>query len=346
MRTSAQDDPNENEAPAQAIPVKNTTRLKIIVGMVAYGGICLLAGIYVGYKRGIPFVDKQREWAVAIYQGPTPFEIAPRTPDDPPALTAADVTDVSAKFVADPFIVHHDKTWYLFVEVLNNADNKGDIGVATSTDTRTWQYRQIVLDEPFHLSYPHVFAWQGTWYMVPESFESQQTRLYRATDFPTKWQFVTTLVHDDLVDPTVFRYNNHWWMFASASSQGNGKLVLYHADQLTGPWRRHPKNPIVIADPNIARPGGSVITVGDKLYRFAQDDAPSYGLGIQAFEITTLTTTDYAEKPCPQNPILTGTGYGWNAGGMHQLDAHQLDNGQWIAAVDGHYLKKYYSLKY
>jgi len=35
------------------------------------------------------------------------------------------------------------------------------------------------------------------------------------------------------------------------------------------------------------------------------------------------------------NPILRASGAGWNAAGMHHLDAHEVASGRWVAAVDG-----------
>ena len=34
---------------------------------------------------------------------------------------------------------------------------------------------------------------------------------------------------------------------------------------------------------------------------------------------------------------MQGSGQGWNATGMHHLDAWQLDDGVWLAAVDGNH---------
>lgn len=49
---------------------------------------------------------------------------------------------------------------------------QGDIGVAISTDHGlTWKHLGTALDEPWHLSYPFVFRWQGEVYMMPEGFK-------------------------------------------------------------------------------------------------------------------------------------------------------------------------------
>ena len=33
----------------------------------------------------------------------------------------------------------------------------------------TWTHLGIVLDEPWHLSYPFLFRWEGQMYMMPEA---------------------------------------------------------------------------------------------------------------------------------------------------------------------------------
>ena len=76
-------------------------------------------------------------------------------------LTADDVNDVSASFVADPFMLIVNSIYYMFFEVFNKESNHGDIGLAISNDGKKWIYQQIVLDEQFHLSYPYVFIYQG-----------------------------------------------------------------------------------------------------------------------------------------------------------------------------------------
>jgi hypothetical protein len=57
-----------------------------------------------------------------------------------------------------------------------------------------WSYREIVLREKFHLSYPYVFEEDGEAYMVPECGGSGGIQLYRADRFPDRWVNVSTLV--------------------------------------------------------------------------------------------------------------------------------------------------------
>lgn len=278
-------------------------------------------------------------WSIGLFTGASPLALGPDAYIANPIITRDSVTDVSASFVADPFLIHADGTWNLFFEVLNRANGRGEIGLATSTDLASWKYERIVLAEPFHLSFPYVFEWRGERYMVPESHQASAVRLYRADPFPGTWTHVHTLLSGERYsDTALFRHDDRWWLFTQTSPQGkHDNLRLFFADDLFGAWSEHPASPIVNGDPHTARPGGRVLSYGGGLLRFAQDCAPRYGLGVLAFEITTLTPTDYAERPAGPTPVLGGSSTGWNAARMHHVDAHPAEPGRWIAAVDGAY---------
>jgi len=282
--------------------------------------------------KGTPVMKE--DWSIGIYEGDkSPFELTPAKNITNPVLTKDDVTDVEASFIADPFLIHTQDKYFIFFEVYDKNKHKGDIGYAVSSDMKKWQYGKIVIDEPFHLSYPHVFKWEGDYYLVPESNEDFSVRLYKATSFPDKWEYQGNLLAGyNYVDPTVFRYNNKWWMFVSPKS--SNVLNLYYSDDLLGEWRAHPSNPIIKNDKHISRSAGRVLIHNDKVYRFAQDDYPYYGKQVYAFEITELSDSTYSEKPVSNNPILSKTGKGWNGIGMHQIDVQRLKN-KWFAVVDG-----------
>ena len=276
-------------------------------------------------------------WSIGIYRGASPFHLRPWPEASGPVLTREHVTDTPACLVADPFIVRERQTWFMFFELLNWRANKGEIGLAVSTDCVQWEYKQRVLVEPFHLSYPYVFRSDGEYYMVPEARQSGAVRLYRAVQFPFRWSSVAVILeHPHLLDASLFRTDGHWWLLAGSDASGaNDALHLYYADALTGPWKEHPCSPVVSGDAHSARPAGRVLLHEGRVFRFAQNCRPSYGLDVRAFEITSLSTDDYREIPVEAGPVLGPSGTGWNAGGMHHIDAHQLDDGSWIASVDG-----------
>lgn len=280
----------------------------------------------------------RREWSIGVYSGDSPLRLVPAEGVVNPVLTGAQVSDVPAEFVADPFMIKVGQSWHMFFEVWNRQSKKGEIGLAVSDDMKSWAYQRIVLAESFHLSYPHVFLWGDEYYMLPESFLANSIRLYRATRFPVEWAFVRTLLDGrDYVDPSPFHANGRWWLFAGtgAPPYRADTLHLFYAEDLLGPWREHPKSPVVRNNVQIARPGGRVLVQGERIVRYAQDCNGGYGLRVRALEITELTPRGYLERELPGSPILEGSGAGWNATGIHHVDPSQLGGDRWIACVDG-----------
>ena len=301
---------------------------------IAWLMVVILATSCIGTNSGGSPESSEDQWSIGIYRSDNPFHFGALQSLINPRFTAKDVTNMRAAFVADPFLVKEDKTWYLFFEVFNKDTKQGDLAVATSTNTWTWKYEDVVLDEPFHLSYPYVFKWQDQYYMIPETAAANSIRLYRSNNFPTRWTFVKTLISGrPYVDNSIAFFHGKWWLFSSTID--NDTLYLHYADSLQGPWQTHPRSPLIKGNDHISRPGGRILLYQDKLYRFAQDDDPWYGKQLWAFEITELTPTRYQEKRVQAEPVLAASDRGWNATGMHQIDAVQVGPGSWIAAVDG-----------
>ena len=272
-------------------------------------------------------------WSIGVYEGVSPLDLRSASCTTNPVFTSQDILDITADYTADPFLLRQGGSWYLFFEIYNNATDQGDIGYATSDNGLDWTYQGVILDEPFHLSYPYVFEWEGEYYLVPEAYQTDSVLLYKALNFPTDWEFVATLVSGrPYLDPSPFYFNDSWWMYAG---YGYDTLYLFFADDLAGPWFEHPDNPIITGDANIARPGGRVLQYDNRLLRITQDDTPLYGNQVRAFEVTVLSRSSYAEFEVPESPLLSATGYGWNQDGMHHLDALLLPSGTWFAVADG-----------
>jgi len=289
------------------------------------------------YRLYAPGPATSAVWSIGLLVGDSPVALSDPRNVKNPVLTSRDVTDVPAAYVADPFILRREGAWFMFFEIMNWRLGRGQIGLAESADGIDWKYRCVVLTEPFHLSYPYVFGWNGRCYMVPESRQAGAVRLYEAVAFPTLWSHVATLLEGEhLADASVARHRDTWWLFVETSSgERNDTLGLYYADDLAGPWAEHPLSPIVRGDSRFARPAGRVIGFGDTIIRYAQDCSSSYGREVYAFEITELTRTHYEERRISAGPILRGSGADWNAQGMHHVDPHPLEEGRWLASVDG-----------
>jgi len=279
--------------------------------------------------------QRRAEWSIGIYEGASPLELAPLERLGTSAvLTRHSLRGLRAHGVADPFMVRRGDDWFMFFEVDSLESGRGEIGLAASHDTISWHFEGIVLREPFHLSYPHVWEFEGAHYMLPETSAFGAVRLYKADPFPTCWKFHAELVRGNLVDATPVRHGGKWWFMALEGFGSHDAFVIYFTDRLEGPWQPHPLNPILSHDKRHARPAGRIVFVQGSMIRFAQDYEKHYGRLVHAFRVEELTTTSYVEKSIG-DPVLRPAGHGWNASGMHHVDAHQLGPNRWLAAVDG-----------
>lgn len=230
-----------------------------------------------------------------------PFQLIDPPGITNPVLSAKDVTDRDAQFVADPFLFHEGNSWYMFMEVFDRSTG-GDIGLASSPDGLHWTYDRIVLDEPFHLSYPYVFKVDNTYYMIPETHQLSDVRIYKAVKFPYKWSYVATILNRrKYVDPSIFFYKDRWWLFVGETE--DKILYLFSSKTLTGHWVEHLQSPVIQNDNINARPGGRAFVFnGDKIIRIAQ----SFGdvLSVRAYQVDILNTKQYAEHEIPESPLI------------------------------------------
>ena len=283
----------------------------------------------IGHWRGQVF-------SIGMYRGATLHSLDEASGANNPVLRADDVTDVPAAFVADPFLLRHDGVWFMFFEVLNRVSRMGQIAVATSRDGLRWQYGQTVLKEPFHLAYPHVFAWGDRIFMVPDT-PGNGVRLYESVEFPNVWKLSAVLFEKNTFsDSSVFQFEDRWWMFAGwVRRRGDPmSLRLFGAADPTGPWWEHPQSPVIRGDDRVARPAGRVQILEGVAHRFTQNCRGGYGLDVKSIEITELSPTRYSERVEGRDVLRAGRAP-WNAGGMHHLDAVRAPDGAWLACVDG-----------
>jgi len=204
------------------------------------------------------------------------------------------------RFHADPMLVESDGAHHLFFEDADRASGIGAISYrAIAADGSAAPIHRI-LEADTHFSYPFVFRWQGSWYLIPETTERRTVELHRAVEFPLRWQLEKVLFHDVVAaDTTVFEDRGRLWLFTAMSPSGgstNDELHLFHAETPTSEWVPHPMNPIV-SDVRRARPAGPLVRDGGVLYRPGQDCAGDYGAAFWLNRVEVLDERTYRETP-------------------------------------------------
>ena len=230
-------------------------------------------------------------------------------------------------YYADVFPVTIDQKQYLLYEHYSYKTKKGVIDARPLSDFTITGEQNSVIDVPWHLSYPFVFEHEGDLFCVPESFNSNDVRLYRWDLSVAKFEFVRTLIDDAaIVDPTLLYHNNRWWLFCTKAEKPSTELYIYHTADLAQPFKEHENNPVKI-DIRSSRPAGKIIEHNGMLLRPAQNCALHYGTHIEIFRIKELTDKIYIEEPYKIIYPDKRSKYGK---GLHTLNS--LDN---MTFIDG-----------
>jgi hypothetical protein len=204
------------------------------------------------------------------------------------------------RFWADPFLCTRDGKTFCFVEDFVYKTGKAHITALEINGTKVVECG-IALSEPFHLSFPYLFEYQGGLYMCPEAHESGQIRVYRCTGFPLQWKLEKIIMEGvSAVDTMLFRREDKWWMLTSIDESGTrdycSELFLFSSNSpLSTNWIPHRQNPIRI-DSCGGRNAGLIIE-GDKIFRLAQCQGfDRYGHSLVLHEIKEVSDSRYVEE--------------------------------------------------
>ncbi len=232
---------------------------------------------------------------------------------------------------ADPFVVSENDKHYLFIEELHTKTNKGHISCMVLNKKGEIENSTIIIDQPFHLSYPFIFRHDGTWFMVPESADNMTVDLYECLEFPFKWKFKKSLLTNvRAFDATLHFHDGKVWLFCTiqkrSGSSTNDDLHIFSSSHLLDTeWKAHPGNP-VLSNPYSARPAGRIFKFNNSWYRPSQICVPRYGYGLSLNRITKLDESNYCEEN--MNEVLPD----WK---KNLLSTHTLNFVNDLTVIDG-----------
>lgn len=204
-----------------------------------------------------------------------------------------------SNFAADPFLCKVNSDTYVFFETIKNG--KGIIEYAEVNSQGIGDV-STALVESFHLSFPYIVRHENDIYMLPETSEREEIRLYKCTSFPTEWSFSRTLIPDVLAADSILVQSENEWHLITNLSTGlvkNFGSELWHfsaRDFHQDEWYPNKNNPISM-DGEVSRNAGSY-KVGNNLFRCNQVPGFSqYGFGVQINQILQLSNSSYREIP-------------------------------------------------
>ena len=214
-------------------------------------------------------------------------------------------------FHADPFLFHENGDEVCFIEEFDGVERqRGYIVVYDLSGEKPVRLGEALV-EPFHLSFPFVFRFDGKIYMCPETSAASQIRLYECLEFPLRWKLSRVLLDGiKAVDSIVFENRDLWWMLTNDDAAGtgefSGQLSAFFAESpLSDAWRPHPLNPICV-DAAIARNGGLLLD-GDAFFRVAQSQGFGvYGKGFSLRKIERLDKEGFREEEAAVSAEIFG----------------------------------------
>ena len=84
-----------------------------------------------------PQLQRERQrWSIAVLRLSGRLDLGHLVVPSTANLTATDVTDINAAFVADPFLVFRDARWHMFMEVMCRRQISG--ARRSRIDIRNW----------------------------------------------------------------------------------------------------------------------------------------------------------------------------------------------------------------
>ncbi|MGA8170184.1 MAG: hypothetical protein WB816_05045 [Methylocystis sp.] len=222
------------------------------------------------------------------------------------------LTNLGDAYAADPFPIEWRGKTCIFFEQFDHRVGKGRIFAREFESDQPVGAPFLVLEEPWHLSYPFLIAHRQELYLIPEASLSGAVSLYRCVEFPRKWEIETQLLTKiEAADATIFRHANRYWM-TSVIRDGIGgysdTLAIHHAPDLFGPWEEHAQRPVLV-DSRLARPAGAVVERDGALWRPIQDCSTGYGKKLALARIDLLDPENFSQtmtRVIPPGPLWPG----------------------------------------
>lgn len=184
------------------------------------------------------------------------------------------------RWFADPFILDYDdKFIQVLVEEYSYRIKRGRIAHLT-IERRSYRLvsYKIILDLPTHLSFPFIERKEGKVYICPENSESGSWCKYEYSVDSDQLKKVQVIAQEPLTDAIKTDVFGDDLIFATHIPSQNGKVMTVYDS-------KGEKNHEIEFQTNIARNAGDWFTIGDKVYRPAQDCNGGYGTAVILQEV-------------------------------------------------------------
>ena len=184
------------------------------------------------------------------------------------------------RWFADPFILDHDsENIIVLVEEYSYKIRRGRIArlIIDRNSYRLLAYK-IILDLPTHLSFPFIMRKNNKVYVLPENSASGCWSIYNYDEHSSSLNSGKILLEEPLTDAILTKLMGEERVFTTQVPSPNGnRLQVYSLDGNLIETQLFPSN--------IARNAGDWFSVGEQLFRPAQDCNGCYGKAVIIQEV-------------------------------------------------------------
>lgn len=196
------------------------------------------------------------------------------------------------RYYADPFLHQDGDDLYVFFE---DYDYRKGVISYLKFNKELVPYNNVpikVLEESYHLSYPYLYEENGELYMIPETGECGEIRLYKCIQFPNKWKFVKTLISSIIAsDVQLHKDGSDIYLFTTIHPDMDVELVIFKFNNSI----LSKGNILNVFKINNSRPAGNIFELNDGIIiRPTQQNGQFYGheILLKEFNINNLKYTD------------------------------------------------------
>lgn len=200
-----------------------------------------------------------------------------------------------------PYIL--DGRQYVFVEAFEKYKAKGAIGVCELSAEGILSRPEIILREPFDLSFPHIFTVNGRHYMMPACSDAEQLRIYETQGDVHHWTLYKAFENVGKLTNSIAYHGDDGALYflccrVNPENRYQTRLLQFRVHDFDQPdkaslelcWEQEKYT-------YEARNGGALLNEGDKTLRVAQQStAKIYGKAIVINQLEQLDAHGLAES--------------------------------------------------
>lgn len=191
-------------------------------------------------------------------------------------------------WAADPFVFEYDDETYIFAELYDYIRRRGIIGYCKLMENRASKWKPVIVED-YHLSFPNIIKCGNDIFLMPESSAKRSLYVYRAIEFPNKWEKYQILRENvKYVDTIPISDTDKMLTYRIGDKYGYTLCCLDKNDS--------EKDKVLdLSCAERRRPAGNAFLYNQKPIRPAQDCVDDYGKGIIFYQYSLEHENKYQE---------------------------------------------------